>query len=233
MSGAAGAGLRVYYDLMSQPSRAVYIFLKANKIPFNSKPVALRKGEHLSEGFGKINPFHLVPVIDDNGFKLTESVAILRYLSDKYQVKDHWYPKDLQHRALVDRFMAWQHLNLRLYGSMVFRTKAVQPRMTNKPVDTVKLAEFQKDLETTLDKIERIFLQDSPFLCGPNISIGDLLGICELMQPVSVGHDVFKGRPKLEAWASRVKENLGADFDEAHGHIYKLRDQFSSKAAKL
>jgi len=229
----SGAGLRVYYDLMSQPSRAVYLFLKANKIPFTSKPVALRKGEHLGEEFGKVNPFHLVPVIEDNGFKLSESVAILRYLSDKYQVKDHWYPRDLQQRAIVDRFMAWQHLNLRMYGSMVFRTKAIEPRVTNKPVDTVKLAEFQKGLETVLDKIERIFLQDSPYLCGHSISISDLLGVCELMQPVSVGHDVFKGRPKLEAWAGRVKENLGTDFDEAHAHLYKLRDQFSSKGAKL
>lgn len=38
--------LKYYYDLMSQPSRAIYIFLKANKINFEAKPVALRKGRH-------------------------------------------------------------------------------------------------------------------------------------------------------------------------------------------
>jgi len=227
----SGAGLKLYYDLMSQPSRAVYLFLKVNKLSFTSKPVALRKGEHLSEEYGKINPFHLVPVIDDNGFKLTESVAILKYLSDKYKVADHWYPKDLQRRAMVDRFMAWQHLNLRMFGSMVFRTKVIDPRMNNAPVDTVKLANFQSQLETTLDKIERIFLLDQPYLCGGDISIGDLLGICELMQPLSVGHEVFNGRPKLEAWAGRVKERLGGDFDEAHAQIYKIREMFGGKTA--
>lgn len=36
--------LKVYYDLMSQPSRAVYMFLKLNKIPFEDKVLALRKG---------------------------------------------------------------------------------------------------------------------------------------------------------------------------------------------
>ena len=51
------------------------------------------------------------------------SVAILKYIADKYGVADHWYPKDLQKRALVDRYMAWQHLNLRLFGSMVFRVQ--------------------------------------------------------------------------------------------------------------
>jgi glutathione S-transferase len=229
----SGAGLKLYYDLMSQPSRAVYMFLKLTKVPFVSKPVALRRGEHLGEEYGKINPFHLVPAIDDNGFKLTESVAILKYLSDKYQVPDHWYPKDLQRRARVDCFMAWQHLNLRLYGAMVFRTKVIEPRMTNTPVDTAKLAKFQTDLETTLDKIEHTFLSDQLYLCGEDVSLGDLLGICELMQPVAVGHDVFRSRPKLEAWANRVKERLGPVFDEAHMQLYKVRDMFAGSSPKL
>lgn len=39
------SGLKVYYDLMSQPSRAVVLFLKRNKIAFEAKAVALRKGK--------------------------------------------------------------------------------------------------------------------------------------------------------------------------------------------
>ena len=37
-------GLKLYYDLMSQPSRAVYLFLRMNNIPYTDKLVALRKG---------------------------------------------------------------------------------------------------------------------------------------------------------------------------------------------
>lgn len=33
-----------YYDLMSQPARALYIFFKLAKIPIDYHPVALRKG---------------------------------------------------------------------------------------------------------------------------------------------------------------------------------------------
>jgi glutathione S-transferase len=36
--------LRVYYDLMSQPSRAIYLFLKVANIPFESCLVKLREG---------------------------------------------------------------------------------------------------------------------------------------------------------------------------------------------
>lgn len=35
---------RFYYDLMSQPSRALYLFLRLNKIPFEDHPIPLRKG---------------------------------------------------------------------------------------------------------------------------------------------------------------------------------------------
>lgn len=36
--------LKYYFDLMSQPCRALWLFLKANNIPFEECPVALRKG---------------------------------------------------------------------------------------------------------------------------------------------------------------------------------------------
>lgn len=39
--------LKFYYDLMSQPSRTVYMFLKLNKISFEDKKVALRKGMYV------------------------------------------------------------------------------------------------------------------------------------------------------------------------------------------
>jgi len=107
--------------------------------------------------------------------------------------------------------------------------QVIEPRMTGEPVNQERLKKFQDELELTLNKIEAVFLQDTPYLCGSDISIGDLLGICELMQPIAVGHDVFNGRPKLEAWASRVKERLQPHYDEAHVPIMKVKDMFKAK----
>lgn len=39
------APIKFYYDLMSQPSRALYIFLKLSKIPTDFNPIALRTGK--------------------------------------------------------------------------------------------------------------------------------------------------------------------------------------------
>lgn len=44
------APFRFYYDLMSQPSRALYLFLRMNKIPFDGHAISLRKGSYSSYG---------------------------------------------------------------------------------------------------------------------------------------------------------------------------------------
>lgn len=100
--------------------------------------------------------------------------------------------------------------------------------MVGKPVDTWLLEKVQKVLEKSLDQMENIFLAEQPYLCGSDISIGDLLGICELQQPLIVDHKVFAKRPKLEAWAARVQERLYPHFDEAHKFVYIVKDQFNS-----
>lgn len=36
--------IKFYYDLMSQPARALHMFLKLTKIPFESCLIAIQKG---------------------------------------------------------------------------------------------------------------------------------------------------------------------------------------------
>ena len=109
--------LRVYADRMSQPSRAVLIFCKVNKIDYEEHFVNLAKREHRRSEFKVVNPLGLVPAIDDAGFKLFESHAILRYLACAYPtIPDHWYPVDASKRAKIDSVLDWHHSNLR-HGS--------------------------------------------------------------------------------------------------------------------
>ena len=49
--------LNYYYDLMSQPSRAVYMFLNMNKVPYVERPVAMRKGRSNNS---KLRPTHFI-----------------------------------------------------------------------------------------------------------------------------------------------------------------------------
>jgi glutathione S-transferase len=57
--------------------------------------------------FLALSPFGLVPVIDDDGFILSESHAIIRYLADTHS-RDDLLPADSKPRALVESWMEWQ-----------------------------------------------------------------------------------------------------------------------------
>ena len=55
----------------------------------------------------RLNPNGLVPTIDDEGFVLWESNAIVRYLAAKHAAGSLW-PEDFALRADADRWMDWQ-----------------------------------------------------------------------------------------------------------------------------
>ncbi|UGS34866.1 glutathione S-transferase family protein [Capillimicrobium parvum] len=51
-----------------------------------------------------LNPLGGIPVLDDDGFVLAESQAILRYLAGR-EHRDDLYPRDVRDRARVDEFL--------------------------------------------------------------------------------------------------------------------------------
>lgn len=50
------------------------------------------------------------------------------------------------------------------------------------------------------------------------------------LQPVAVGYELFKGRPRLAAWRERVEAFLGAELcQEAHSLILSILEQAAKK----
>jgi glutathione S-transferase len=61
-------------------SMAAHIVLEELGAPFETKPVMLRKGEHKTDTYAAINWKQKVPVLEVDGKRLTENVAILSFL---------------------------------------------------------------------------------------------------------------------------------------------------------
>ena len=97
--------MKLYMHPVSMTSRPVRLFIAEHNIPVEEQVVDLMKGEHYQPPYEAINPNHLVPVLDDDGFRLTESSAILKYLAEK--TGSAAYPQDLQKRARVNERMDW------------------------------------------------------------------------------------------------------------------------------
>jgi len=216
--------LKVYYDLMSQPCRALVIFLKANNIPYEECPVALRKGEHMTDEFAKINPFKRVPAIDHDGFKLAETMAIMRYLCTQFPVADHWFPKDPRHRAKVDEYLAWQHLNLRMFGSMMFQNRVL--RGIKEPKEP-----YATGLKASINAIQHIFLANGQhkWINGmDDISFADVLCACEMEQPMMAGWDIFNENEKVRQYHERVIKRMSPIYQDVHKVSKVLKDRVAA-----
>ena len=54
------SGLKIYVDMMSQPCRALVIFARMNKIPFEFKQTFIKDGMNKTPEFTAIHPFQKV-----------------------------------------------------------------------------------------------------------------------------------------------------------------------------
>ncbi|MBL41441.1 MAG: glutathione S-transferase [Rhodospirillaceae bacterium] len=64
--------------------------------------------------FVKLNPHSKIPVINDDGYILYESHAIIRYLNSKYGNNKFCSDKPNE-QAIIDQFMDWVHTEISTY----------------------------------------------------------------------------------------------------------------------
>ncbi|XP_029778237.1 glutathione S-transferase theta-2B-like [Suricata suricatta] len=221
--------LELYLDLLSQPCRAVYIFAMKNRIPFELRTVELLKGHLLSREFSQINILQKVPTLKDGDFILTESAAILIYLSLQYQTADHWYPSELRARVRVHEYLGWHADCIRGTFGVPLWTQVLAPligiHVTEEKVERNKAA-----MARALQQLEDKFLGYWDFLNSQQVTLADIMALEELMQPVALGWDLFEGRPKLAAWRERVEAFLGTDLcQETRGRILNILEQAANK----
>ena len=70
--------MKLYYHPASTSCRPIMLFAEEAKIPLDYELVDIFTGAQYQPPFEAINPNHLVPVLEDGNFRLTESAAILK-----------------------------------------------------------------------------------------------------------------------------------------------------------
>ena len=99
--------LRIYADPITVNCRKVLAGFDLIGAPYELVHVDYFKGEHRSEPYLSLNPNASVPAMTDGDFQLWESNAILQYAADKFD-NARAYPRDLQTRADINRWLAWE-----------------------------------------------------------------------------------------------------------------------------
>lgn len=93
---------------------SVYVALAEKGLAFSLKTVDLDSGEHLKPQWQGYALTRRVPVLEIDGFELSESSAIDEYLEDRFALPE-WeriYPHDLQKRARARQIQAWLRSDL-------------------------------------------------------------------------------------------------------------------------
>ena len=120
--------------------------------------------------FLKLNPFGLVPVIDDDGFILRESNTISRYLAAKHGRTD-LYPAALEARAQVEAWMDWASADLYTGARPVFLGLYVKmPAFQDNKLIETGIDDWTKQM-TLLD---RQLADGGPYLMGPSFTLADV-----------------------------------------------------------
>jgi glutathione S-transferase len=78
------------------------------KIEHETQIVDLTKGEQMKPEFTALNPNQRMPVLQDDGFVLWESNAILHYLASKKPAGAALWPSDARRQADVSRWQFWE-----------------------------------------------------------------------------------------------------------------------------
>jgi maleylpyruvate isomerase len=90
--------MRLYDYWRSSAAYRVRIALNFKGLSYEQVPVDLRAGAQRAPDFLAINPQGLVPVLEDEGVRLTQSLPILNYLEERYP-EAALLPKDATGRA--------------------------------------------------------------------------------------------------------------------------------------
>ena len=197
--------MRIYYHPASTTSRPLMLFALESGLEVEFKVVDLFTGEHMQPPYDAINPSHLVPVLEDGDFRLTESSAILKYLADK--AGSPAYPKELRQRARVNEMMDW--INTQLcrdfaYGFVYPQIFPAHKRQDDK-THAATLA-WSKERAAAWMKVldQRLLGPKNAYLCGDKITIADYFGAAFVALGDAIGCD-YAAYPNVKRWLGSMK----------------------------
>jgi glutathione S-transferase len=186
-------------------------------VDFESETVNLMKGEHQRPEFRAINPAGKIPVLVDGDLVLTESVAIVLYLAEKYPEKG-LLPKDPKQRAEAYRWLLFAATELEQPLWRISRNTFLYPEEQRIPADIpIAKREF----------VEMAAVVDA-HLRGRNFLVGDRAGVADFVMAYTLDwgtqQKLLDGFPGLQEYLKRM-------YDRPHA-APRIQAAFASVQAK-
>jgi len=203
------------------------MFAAEEGIALDYQVVDLMTGEHLKPEYKALNPNCLVPMLDDDGFRLTESAAIIRYLAGKYGSTA--YPVELKERARVDEAMEWFYSNYYKdhgYG-MVYPQVFPHHKRPTEEIQAGTLAWGKQKAQHWLSILDKDLIGPRrKFLCGENVTLADYVG-AEMVTLGELVHCQYQDYSNVCRWISNMKalKHWANVHEVADGFTASLKDK--------
>nr|XP_050029267.1 glutathione S-transferase 2-like [Dermacentor andersoni] len=203
----------------SPPCAFVRSLAKHLAIELKHKNLDFTNKEHCSDEYLKINPFHKVPAIDDEGFIVYESNAIAYYLLRKYAPESKLYPTCIKTRTRIDQVLAC--LSSNIYSATV---AFLLPRFVE---NTKPTAEEKSAFEENV-------LRGLEHLIGDKFAVGETFTLADVAMTSLVATALennlvdYTKFPKLRSYYERVKHEQPC-FEEIYGPVLNNMRQLSAR----
>ncbi|WP_437911794.1 glutathione S-transferase family protein [Sorangium sp. So ce302] len=154
------------------PTRSIRVrwALQELGVEFETIQVNLRAGENRRPEFLKLNPAGKLPVLVDGDLVLSESVAIVLYLAEKYPDKG-LLPADPRERAKVNQWLLFAATELEQPLWRIARHKFLYPEDKRQPGD---IPVAREDFKAMADVLEK-HMDQRQFVVGDSVTVADLV----------------------------------------------------------
>lgn len=181
------------------PTRSIRVRWTLQELGVDFEPITVNlvAGEHRRPEFLRLNPAGKIPVLVDGELVLTESVAIVLYLAEKYRDKG-LLPSDPRQRAELNRWLLFTATELEQPLWRITRHTRLYPEADRLPCD-IDLAsrEFKAMAEVLEDH-----MQQRQFVVGNAATVADFVVAYTLDWGNEVG--LLGHCPKLLSYMERM-----------------------------
>jgi glutathione S-transferase len=191
--------MKLYNVAYSGNSYKVRLLLAQVGIPCEVIEINILDGESRTPEFLKINPNGRTPVLDDDGFVLAESNAILAYLARGTK----FLPDDRQSWALVFQWLFFEQYSHEPY---IATSRFLLQHKPDSPERSAALAVRRDGGWAALRVMERHLAKNDFFVGGYTIADIALFAYTHVSHDGGFPLDDFS---KIRAWIERVKTQPG------------------------
>jgi glutathione S-transferase len=219
--------MKLYLEPTATTCRGITLFAAEHDLPLELVHVDLFNGDHATPEFAAVNPNQRVPVLEHDGFRLTESSAILKYLAEL--TDSPTYPKALKARARVNEAMDWFNTGLYFdlgYGAVYPQVLPAYRREHPAAQADVLQRGYARGARWLHLLDDRLAGQDGDFVCGEDISLADYLGSAYVTLAELVAFD-FSPYPFVRKWLGVMRARPA--WDEVNAAFYGWRSAVLSQ----